>query len=183
VTLSWKAAGDLVYGVGLTRDEMGASAYYRWLAEQQDKPDAYGGQVPRVYATEALALYRAMEEALRRGLLRSSHTLSAGGLAVGLALASMGGDLGADIVLKAVPAASALNDDTLLFSESNSRFLVSCAPEDRDELENLFQGLPLAQIGTVGGDHLAVRGVRGGARLNVTPSAMRKIYKQTLDGI
>ena len=48
VTMPFKAAGDLIYVIGETKAELGASAYYRWLAEAQGTPEAMGGQVPEV---------------------------------------------------------------------------------------------------------------------------------------
>ncbi len=149
VTLDAKQAGDGVYVVGFTRDERGASAFHRWLAREQGTPEAFGGAAPGVDAAAALALYRAMGQATERGLLRSSHTPTQGGLAVAAAFVALGGDRGMEFDLDAVPAAGALPTDALLFSESNSRFMVTCAPENEAALAALFQSLPFAKVGTV----------------------------------
>ncbi|MBN1267965.1 MAG: phosphoribosylformylglycinamidine synthase, partial [Kiritimatiellae bacterium] len=103
VTMHVKQAGDSVYVVGLTKDELGASEYHRMLAREQGAPERFGGEVPKVDPAGALALYRAMERANREGLLRSSHTPTLGGLGVAFAMAAVGGDLGLDIDLAAVP--------------------------------------------------------------------------------
>ncbi len=95
--------------------------------------------------SRTLATYRAMNTGIEAGLLHSSHTPTLGGLAVAFALAALGGDLGAEINLDAAPHDGDLRDDALLFAESNSRFVVTCAPEQAAALEEKFHGLPCAQ--------------------------------------
>ena len=143
-----------------------------------------GGAVPKVDAEKACALYEAMARATGAGLLRSSHTPTLGGLAVALALAAMGGNLGAEAELAAVPAEAGMTDDEILFSESNSRFVVTCAPENAEQLEALFIGLPFARIGRVAPEpQLKVKGLRGALALRGNLASLRKAFKKTLHGI
>ena len=121
VTMPFKAAGDLIYAVGETKAELGASSYYRWLAEAQGTPEAMGGQVPEVNGEQALSIYRAMNGATQQGLLQSATTPSKGGLALALALATIGSEHGAQIDLSGVSS----DANIALFSESNSRFVIS----------------------------------------------------------
>ena len=186
VTMPLKEAGSLIYMVGVTKNELGASEWSRMLAEEQGNPMNYGGDVPTVDAKAALAVYRAMNTAASEGLLLSSHTPSKGGLAVGFALICMGGGLGAEIDLSKVPTPGKrkLKDDTILFSESNSRFIVSVKPENAARFEELFAGLPVAQIGTVAADKkLVVKGVKGATRIDTDLETLRKPFKKTLYGI
>ncbi len=129
VTMHYKNAGDSLYVVGTTQEELGGSEFFRLLAQEQGTPSSYGGDVPKLDSNAALATYRAMNEAVARGLLLSSHTPTLGGLAVAFALAAIGGDLGAEIDLSLLLCDGALEDDAKLFSESNSRFVVTCAPD------------------------------------------------------
>ena len=145
VTMPFKDVGDVIYVIGETKDELGASAYYRMLAEELGTPLNYGGTVPAVDGETALKIYAAMNKATDAELLKSATTPSKGGLAVSLALATVGGQLGADVDLSGVSEDAA----TALFSESNSRFIVTVASEKSTELEALFAGLPVARIGTV----------------------------------
>ena len=179
VTMDFKAAGDRVYVAGLTRPEMGASEYHRRLAQRQGTPERFGGEVPKVDAESARRLYAAMAEATSRGLLRSSHTPTLGGLAVAFALAAMGGDLGAEIDPAHIPADGAQGPDALLFSESNSRFVVSCNPGRASELEAVFKDLPCARVGTV----TAGRRLRVGSWLDVDVDRIRTCFKKTLEGV
>ena len=162
VTMNFKKPGDLIYVIGLTKNELGASEFFRMLAAEQGAPSNYGGEAPKLDIRQALAIYRAMGEATNAGLLRSSHTPTLGGLAVAFALAAVGGELGAEIDLAAVPTedpaspgkaglrgASGVTEDGRLFAESNSRFVVTCAPENAAAIESLFHGLPCAKVGMV----------------------------------
>jgi phosphoribosylformylglycinamidine synthase len=184
VTLYFKNAGDPIFVLGDTKNEMGASEYFRLLAREQGTPERCGGEVPDLDADRALAIYQAMSEATARGLLRSSHTPTLGGLAVAIALAAIGGDLGAEIDLNLLACDGALDDDTKLFSESNSRFVITCAPGSEPELRSLFRDLPCARVGMV----LAERRVRiageGGRRLvDIDVDKLRRAFKETLYGI
>ncbi len=184
VTMDFKNPGDLVYVAGATRPELGASEYHRWLAREQGTPEAFGGEAPKVDAARALALYGAMGEATARGLVRSSHTPTLGGLAIAFTLAALGGEVGAAMDLEAIPAEGDLDDDARLFSESNSRFVLTCAPERATEFEALFAGLPLARVGEVREEkRLRIAG-RGGRVLVDSPlDPLRKAFKRTLWGI
>jgi phosphoribosylformylglycinamidine synthase len=181
VTADMKQAGDLIYVIGLTRNELGASAYHRMLAEQLGTPGHFGGNVPRLDTARALALYAAMNHAVERGLLRSSHTPTRGGLAVACALSALGGNLGAEIALARAPAEADAADDALLFSESNSRFVVTVAPENAAALEKIFTGLPCARVGAAGGaPELRILGKNGRPLVQADLDSLRKAFKETL---
>jgi phosphoribosylformylglycinamidine synthase len=172
VTMNFKRAGDLIYVVGATKAELGGSEFGRavggeWLGV---------GKVPKVDFAPALGIYRAMNEAGAAGLLRSSHTPTLGGLAVAFALAALGGDLGAEIDPAAVPADGKLSPDELLFSESNSRFVITCAPERASELEAVFAGQACARVGAV----RLERRLKIGNWVDADLDALRKAFKGTL---
>jgi phosphoribosylformylglycinamidine synthase II len=175
VTMPLKDAGDVIYVIGETKEELGASAYYRLLAEEQGAPMNYGGTVPAVDADKALQIYAAMNKATDAGLLKSATTPSKGGLAVSLALITIGGQLGADVDLYGL----GVDPATALFSESNSRVVVTVAPEKAAELEALFAGLPIDKIGEVVAEKkLKVAGV-----VEVSLEALVKPFKATLHGV
>ncbi|MFH0909247.1 MAG: AIR synthase-related protein [bacterium] len=184
VTMYVKRPGDALYVVGLTKDELGASEYHRMLAQEQGMPGSFGGEVPKVDPAAAMALYRAVERAHGEGLLRSSHTPTLGGLAVAFVLAAVGGDLGVEVDLAAVPQAGGLSDDALLFSESNSRFVVTCAPDRVAALEAAFAGLPCARVGRVTEEkRLVITGRKGKPVVDEAIEVLRKAFRKTLEGI
>jgi phosphoribosylformylglycinamidine synthase len=184
VTMYFKNAGDSIYVVGLTKDELGGSEYFRLLAQEQRTPGSCGGNVPKLNIDGALAIYRAMNEAASGGLLHSSHTPALGGLAVAVVLPAIGGDLGAEIDLSRLVCDGALDDDAKLFSESNSRFVVTCAPDKEAALESLFRGLPCARVGRVMAEKRVCITGEGGRRLvDIDIEALRRVFKETLDGV
>jgi len=184
VTLSFKDPGDAIYVVGVTRNELGATEFARLMAERSGAPHAIGGQVPTVNTELAGRLYRAMYVATSSSILQSSHTPTVGGLAVAFVLCCMGGNLGADIHLSQLPVECVRNDDAAMFAESNSRFVVSCSEADIARLEQSFDGLPLARIGTVVEEQrLCIHGLRGRKLVDARIHRLRASYQETLDGL
>jgi phosphoribosylformylglycinamidine synthase len=154
-TMDAKRPGDLVYLLGITRDELGGSEYYALLGH-------LGRNVPQVEAGTALQRYRSINLAQARGLVASCHDLADGGLGVALAETAFAGGLGLHVDLRRVPVAAALREDLLLFSESQSRLLVTVRPERRAELEALFAGQDWACLGEVtAGQELRIVGLAG----------------------
>ncbi|MGI4833793.1 MAG: phosphoribosylformylglycinamidine synthase subunit PurL [Janthinobacterium lividum] len=157
VTSDFKQAGDVVYLLGETYDELGGSEFYHLYHE-------LGANVPLVRFAAAKALYTLVGEANALGLIQSSHDLSDGGLAVALAECTFGYEgLGASLDL--TPLGPELSTTALLFSESHSRFVVSIAPEDVSAFERILAGRA-TRLGFVTDDgQLRVR--RGPAELLV----------------
>jgi phosphoribosylformylglycinamidine synthase len=109
-----------------------------------------GGNVPSVDPALGERLFRAVHQAISRGVVRSCHDLSEGGLAVSLAEMAIAGDLGATISLRDVPCEDdAAHDHVLLFSESPSRFLLEVPPRHHDDLADLVGTLPWGRLGEV----------------------------------
>ncbi|MGC8657750.1 MAG: AIR synthase-related protein, partial [Desulfomonilaceae bacterium] len=93
VTADFKQAGDLIYVLGMTRDELGASEYYA-------SKGFIGNRVPKVLdPNSSIGSYRALFKAVGAGLVASIHDLSDGGLAVALAESAFSGGVGAVINL------------------------------------------------------------------------------------
>jgi phosphoribosylformylglycinamidine synthase len=137
-----KVPGDLVYVLGLTRDELGAGEYYEHLGY-------LGCRVPQVRSGESLPLYRALAAAIAASAVASVHGVYRGGLGVHLAMVAMGGNLGMTLDLAAVPAEPALRPDRLLFSESPGRFIVTVDPRQKEHFEELLAGCVFARVGEV----------------------------------
>jgi phosphoribosylformylglycinamidine synthase II len=184
VTMYFKRPGDLIYVVGETKDELGGSEFFRFLAQEQGNPSNYGGNVPVLNIESAARIYEAMSALTSQGLLRSSHTPTLGGLAVAFALAAVGGDLGAEIDLSPLPCGGELDDDRILFSESNSRFVITCAPENETAVESAFRGLPCARVGKVQPvPHLGVLGKSGQRLVDIEVEPLRSAFRSTLYGV
>lgn len=184
VTMYFKNPGDFIYVVGVTKDELGGSEYYRMLAREQGAPGSYGGEVPKLDVRAACSIYHVMSKAIENGILRSSHTPTLGGLAAAMALAAIGGDVGAEIDLSSLVCEGDPDDDARLFSESNSRFVITCSPDKKSDLESLFSKLPCSRIGTVTDDRkLKIHGTGGNKAVETDIETLRKSFKGTLYGI
>ncbi|MDF1592234.1 MAG: AIR synthase-related protein [Desulfobacterales bacterium] len=142
VTMDCKVPGDLVYILGTTRNELGASEYYEHFGYT-------GLHVPRVRSEECSRLYRALARAITQELVASAHGIYRGGLGVHMALVAMAGNLGLAIDLVSVPREGIDGNVGILFSESAGRFIVSIDPAGRERFEKLFKGFDCACVGKV----------------------------------
>ena len=145
VTMDFKKAGNAVYLIGVTRDELAGS--YAALALNRT-----GGQVPKVDAALAMRSYQSIHQAIKSKLIVSCHDLSEGGLAVSLAEMSFAGELGVSIDITQMRQASFVDREVALFSESNSRLLCEVPLAQCKAFESAMQGLPCFNIGAVS-DH------------------------------
>ena len=102
-TLDFKAEGDFIYFIGLTRPEMGGSEYFAYLGERERGERYIGNSVPRVELSMSRARYHRIFQALESEVFSSIHAVGAGGLGIGLAKMAMAGELGAEIDLGMVP--------------------------------------------------------------------------------
>ncbi len=174
VTMDAKRAGDLVYVLGETKRELGGSEWYAMHG-------AVGNDVPKVDAARAKVLYTALSMAIRQGIVASCHDCSDGGLAVALAETAFSGGLGMSVDLAAVPASGIARDDEMLFSESQSRFVVTVQPEKKAAFEAALAGSPSACVGTVTADGLfRVKGLRGSMILEEKIADLKEAWQRTL---
>jgi len=183
VTMDLKEPGNLLLLLGVTRLELGGSL---WAQVHQQA----GGRVPRVDPGVGRACFRGLHEAIRRGLVRSCHDLSEGGLAVALAEMAIAGGLGARVTLADVPRADdAVDDFVLLFSESPSRFVLEVHADCRGELAALLEGLPLGRLGEVtlasaqneaASPRLTVRGLDDSVVIDARAAELKAAWQRTL---
>ncbi|MEI8012027.1 MAG: phosphoribosylformylglycinamidine synthase subunit PurL [Candidatus Omnitrophota bacterium] len=175
VTMDFKRPGSLIYVIGKTYDEWGGSVYLKTF-------DALGSDVPQVRPADALAAYTALSGAIRRGLVLAAHDCSEGGLAVALAEMAFAGGFGANAILKSVPCGNTLRrDDSILFSESNSRLLVEVDPSRQKAFEGAMAGIPAGLIGRVqDAPDLFIYGLKDNLCLKANVHALKEAWKKPL---
>ena len=105
-----------------------------------------GVSVPEVRPQTARELYTALSHAIATGLVASCHDCSDGGLGVALAESAFAGGLGMDLDISAIPVANAV---IALFSESQSRFVVTAHPDQAPAFEAALADCPCMRLGTV----------------------------------
>jgi phosphoribosylformylglycinamidine synthase len=171
VTMDAKAAGDLVYIVGETKDELGASEYYEHLGY-------IGLHVPKLVPETAMASYRTLGRAIGQELVASCHGVYRGGLGVHLALVAMAGGLGLTVDLAKVPKTDVERSDSILYSETPGRFIVTVNPDDRAAFESLMAGTAFGCIGTVSkDDYLAIDGLKTNNPLRLPIGELKAAWK------
>ncbi|WP_353289325.1 phosphoribosylformylglycinamidine synthase subunit PurL [Wolbachia endosymbiont (group A) of Paraperithous gnathaulax] len=146
VSLDVKMPGDLIYVLGETLDELGRSEYQLYSGIGNNN-------VPKVDAKSARKLYERYNQAIKDGIIASAIAPNLGGLVIALAKSLIAGDLGAEIDLSLVPIGKIQNTDIInkiiMFSESQSRILVTIAPQNQKRFEELFEGAVYSCIGKV----------------------------------
>ena len=177
VTMDVKRPGDLVYILGMTYDELGASEYF-----YQHK--AIGNNVPKVRADMAKRLYEALNIAMENRIIASCHDLSDGGLGISLTEKAFSGGFGIEVDLRNVPKEGIDRDDYLLFSESQSRFLVTIYPKDKDVFEKIMKDCIFSQIGKVREDKtFKIIGLNGNVVILADIYELKEAWQRTLKGI
>jgi len=173
VTMDAKEIGNAIYLVGHTRKEFGGSHFC--LVQ-----GLTGGQAPIVDLALAKPTFSAVHQAIAAGLVRACHDLSEGGLAVAAAEMSFAGGIAME--LDVAPLVSAeLDPVTLLFSESNTRFLVEVPVSHEQRFRQILHDVPLTRIGNLAaGDRLRIS---SGPRVLIDQSleSLKKAWQTPLD--
>ena len=171
--MGFRDDGEAVIIVGETKPELGGSEYYHTLGCVGKEPPALD------FELEART-QRSVLECIRNGLVSACHDVSKGGLGVALAEMAIAGGRGASVDCAPVPAAR-IHSDELLFSETNSRFIITTNNPSHVS-ERLSKGnVPAVVVGTVGGDSLRLR--LGYSRLDFSLETLQEAYIDSLQGI
>ncbi len=174
LTTDCKRAGSLVVLVGTTKDELGGSVYAKSKGQ-------LGDRAPRVDHEVAHATLRGVARALAARCALAAHDLSEGGLAAALAEMCLGGRLGAAIDLDRVVVQSTLRAEQILFSESQSRFLLEVPPDRLDDLRANLGPVPFAVLGEVTKEATIVVRHGGADAARVAVADLEAAWKRPLD--
>jgi len=176
VSVDLKEPGNPVYIVGETYPELGGSEYYKLRG-------FVGKNVPKVRAAPAKKIINSVVDAIDCGYVRACHDISEGGLAVAASEMALGSDYGVELDLRKV-SAKLKRDDFVLFSESNSRFLVEVQSQSKQDFEKLMKGGACSEIGSVKEDgYLSICGLKGKKIVNVDLVKLREAWKTGFEDI
>jgi len=175
VSVDLKRPGDLIYLVGQTYPELGGSEYYKLKG-------FIGMEVPEVRTTQARGIMKSITEAIDAGCVKSCHDVSEGGLAVAAAEMALSSDYGMELNLANVPVSKNVKrNDYILFSESNSRFLVEVPEKSREDFEALMKGNIHAAIGKVKKEgYLSIFDLNAKKIVDSSLTELRKRWKSAL---
>jgi phosphoribosylformylglycinamidine synthase len=132
ITQSTLKAGNSIFIIGSTKDEMGGSEYYEYYHH------ITGGTVPKLDFEIDRRISNAILQLIRNHLVDCVHDCSKGGLAIALCEMAIHGNIGFTINLGLIPN-SCSRIDNLLFSESHSRYIVGT--REPQKVQNLLSGI------------------------------------------
>jgi phosphoribosylformylglycinamidine synthase len=189
ITTQWfKDQGDVILLLGDAIDQedplrgLGGSAYLQCLHGLKT------GVPPRCDLEKEARLHHTLLGFIHCGLIKSAHDCSEGGLAVALAESCVSRQIaretprliGAQIDLTSM-APENTPVEALLFGETQSRVIISVAPEDVVKVVERARilGVPAATIGTVGGGELSIK--LAGAEIGPPVAELHDLWWNAID--
>ena len=169
ITTQWfKNENDIIILVGFAAPVSQQQSQIESLGGSRFLKVCHGlkiGPLPRLDLPHEIQMQNAVRDLIRSSLVQSAHDCSEGGLAVALAESCFNPErlFGADVDCSCRPVgdthASGMDAPTVLFNESQSRIVISVAPEKLNNAVALLQerDVPFQQLGTVGGAELQIR--------------------------
>lgn len=163
-TQSFQQAGDVIFVIGETKEEFAGSEL------QKMTEGRIYGKAPDIDLGVELTRQEALLAAIQNGLVQSAHDVSEGGLGVALAESTFGTDgLGADIQID-------LNSEASLFSETQSRFVVTVKPEHREAFAAAVKDAK--EVGTVTNDGVfTVKNQEGQQWIHAAVNELERAWK------
>ncbi|KML13878.1 phosphoribosylformylglycinamidine synthase [Bacillus safensis] len=163
-TQSFQQAGDVIFVIGETKEEFAGSEL------QKMTEGRIYGKAPEIDLDVELTRQEALLAAIQNGLVQSAHDVSEGGLGVALAESTFGTDgLGAHIQMD-------LNSAASLFSETQSRFVVTVKPEHREAFAAAVNDAK--EVGTVTNDGVfTVKNQEGQQWIHAAVNELERAWK------
>ncbi len=177
ITMDFKQSGDFIILFGDTFEELGGSEYYHFIHQIE------GGIAPQTDPTREKNVLSCVLEVINHKLINAAHDCSKGGLAIALAKMCIKGNKGAQVDLDSIKI-QGLRLDLLLFSESHSRFILSCKEASVEEIKKLAQkfSVPIHILGKVTEDPVLELAYKDGT-IKVELEKMRKIWMEAIPKI
>ena len=169
VTQWFKNKGDKIILIGETKEELGGSEYLAYFH------DLVKGTPPAINVEHEKVLINTLLELSENKLINSAHDLSEGGFAVALAECCI---TGPNPIGASVDFSLGIDDIYLLFSETQSRVIVTCG---KDNLKNVEKSLNDSNlyyqvIGEVGGNFLKINNL-----IDVDIDALKRTYYTSME--
>ncbi len=151
VTTSYfKNPGDLIFILGEDYEEIGGSEYLKVIHNLVE------GNAPKINLKVEKNLHDLLLTLISSGIIKSAHDISEGGVISALAECCIMNEekqIGAQVNLSVKT-----REDLSLFSESQSRVIISILPGDKDKFEKLVESYstPVYYAGITGGENLRI---------------------------
>ncbi|HMI77961.1 MAG TPA: phosphoribosylformylglycinamidine synthase subunit PurL, partial [Ferruginibacter sp.] len=150
MTMDFKQAGDNIYLIGKSRNDINSSEYLHKIHGVEFSP------APHFDLDEEFLLQKAVAELIKQKIVQSAHDVSEGGLFVTLVESGFNRDLGFDVTA----TYEEIRPDAYWFGEAQGRVVVSVSKKKSEELETLLMNLeiPAARLGTVTAGKVNING-------------------------
>jgi len=170
-TQYFKNSGDVILLLGKNKEEIGGSEYLKTIHGLKK------GRCPAIDLKLEKSVQKTTQKAIEKGLVRSAHDCSEGGLAVALAescISNPAKKLGAVINL----AASKIRMDALLFGESQSRIILSANQKNVKKILQIAKKnkTPVSVIGEVTGNKLSIN-----RAIKISISQLYKAWRSAIE--
>lgn len=169
MTMSFKNSSDLIYLVGHNKDEIGGTEYLKVIY------DLIAGDCPSMDLDYEVKMQAIILKAIKAKLVNSVHDVADGGIAVALLECMKGNSFGADVDIKS----NGLRKDSILFGETQSRYIVSVSESNKELFEKLFND-EYSFLGKTNKDNSLKIKIDGKTFLNVPGKELLHIYNNSI---
>jgi len=154
MTLDFKNEGDLLYLIGISRNDLGSSEYVRSVLGIEYS------SCPWFDLEEEFRIQQIVRELIARKLISSAHDVSDGGIFANLIESAMPRGLGFSVNTN-----PSVRKDAWLFGEAQSRVTVSVSAEQQEAFSRYLseQQVPFEAIGKAGGSSVVIDGENWGS--------------------
>ena len=171
-TSYFKDEGDVIYLLGEDKEELGGSEYAKVIHNK------VAGESPQINLDEEKKLQETLLNLIRKGLIKSAHDISEGGIVSALAeccIINQEKQIGCDVEIPIK-----CRKDFSLFSESQSRIIISVSKEKNLELEHELKlsNVKCTKLGVVTDSSLKLKDL-----FEVNVNELSDIYYNTIPGI
>ena len=175
VTMNLKSEGNFIYLIGVTNNELAGSVYAKVKKIKN-------GFVPDLNKKESKKIMIQIHKAISNDLIKACHDCSEGGFITAISEMAFAGELGVEIDADMIK----VSDDTMnfaevLFSESNSRFIVEVSPENAASFEQVVKDCCYSKIGKVTKEqYLAIVSDKEKIKIKENIKVLQEAWQKTL---
>ena len=174
LTIVPQTVDDLVYIIGKTGNEIGGSEFAKIFAINNNN-------VPQVYKETAKENYNCFSKANQNKLITSAISVGIGGLGIALSKMAIASQKGLKVSLSNINTINKkIDNNHILFSESQSRIVVTVNPSNKRKFENYFKKNQLSLVGKIIKSKKIICTMHNEDEFEVGISSLNNKYKQDL---
>ncbi len=181
VDSSFKEKGDLIYIIGTTKNELGASQHLSAMGYKEQECPYEGGAAPKTNFEEFSRVNKGVSNAIDQELVASCSYIYDGGLMRAIAKSANAGNKGAEFSPDVIPTQGRFsNIEEIIYSETPGRFIVSVAPENMEEFEKSVKNTPYKMIGKVSDEPTLSAHYPDGTKESISLNKVKASYQKPL---